>query len=202
MNNCVGIGNHKYFLLFIFYTCVSCVYSLTLLFWRFFDCLGRHGHVRTHHFTCLDKPSQMLGMLGLVVESILFGLFTSCMMFDQSGVVLTKITNIDRLKSGAAEATNGGAEALAGVIEVFGVFNPAKRQADLGGRFRADWLSPFHRIRFPDSLHDEIMGFCKPCTTRMGGCGGIGGGGVGSGHPTGNDETELSPMIRNVANIV
>jgi len=193
VNNCVGIGNHKYFLLFIFYTCLSCIYSLTLLFWRVVDCTSHHGHVRTHHITCLDKPSQLLGMLGLLIEAILFGMFTSCMMCDQSGVVLTKITNIDRLKMGAAEAVDGSVESLAGVVEVFGVINPSKKQLDLGGGFRADWLSPFHRIRFPDSLHDEIMGFCKPCTTRM--CG-------GSGHATANDETEMSPMMRNVANIV
>lgn len=168
VNNCVGIGNHKYFLLFIFYTCLSCMYSLTLLTIRFFDCLGRHGHVRTHHFTCLDKPTQMLSILGLFVEAILFGLFTSCMMFDQSGVVTTKITNIDRLKGGggAENGNKSAGQALAGVIEVFGL--NTKKGLDLGGSFRADWLSPFHRICFPTSVKDEIMGFCKPCTTRMG----------------------------------
>jgi hypothetical protein len=189
VNNCVGIGNHKYFLLFIFYTCLSCMYSLTLLTIRFFDCLGRHGHVRTHHFTCLDKPTQMLSILGLVVEAILFGLFTICMMFDQSGVVRTNITNIDRLKGGGDNIKSTGGQALAGVIEVFGL--NTKKGLDLGGHFRADWLSPFHRICFPTTLQDEIMGFCKPCTTRMG---------VGSGSSDG--ETEMSPMMRNVANIV
>lgn len=196
VNNCVGIGNHKYFLLFIFYTSLSCVYSLTLVTMRFFDCMGRHGHIRTHHITCLDKPNQLLSILGLFVEAILFGLFTSCMMFDQAGVVLTKITNIDRLKGGASDEKTG-ASALAGVIEVFGL-NPKK--TDLGGRFRADWLSPFHRICFPSSLHDEIMGFCKPCgvTPTKRSC-------AGRSCCNGNDqgETEMSPMIRNsVADIV
>jgi hypothetical protein len=165
------------------------MYSLTLLTIRFFDCLGRHGHVRTHHFTCLDKPTQMLSILGLVVEAILFGLFTICMMFDQSGVVRTNITNIDRLKGGGDNIKSTGGQALAGVIEVFGL--NTKKGLDLGGHFRADWLSPFHRICFPTTLQDEIMGFCKPCTTRMG---------VGSGSSDG--ETEMSPMMRNVANIV
>lgn len=183
VNNCVGIGNHKYFLLFIFYTCLSCVYSLTLLTIRFFDCLGRHGNVRASHFTCLDKPTQMLSILGLFVEAILFGLFTSCMMFDQSGVVTSNITNIDRLKGAAADDPN--TKSLAGVIEVFGL-NP-KKGLDLATNFRADWLSPFHRICFPTTLRDEMMGFCKPCSTSM---------------RKNDEETEMSPMMRNVANIV
>lgn len=187
VNNCVGIGNHKYFLLFIFYTALSCFYSIGLLTIRFFDCLGHHGHVRTTHFTCLDRPNQVLNMVGLLVESILFGLFTVCMMCDQSSVVTSKITNIDRLKGGGgADDTGGNTRSLAGVIEVFGL-NP-KKGLDLGGNFRTDWLSPFHRICFPTTLHDEIMGFCKPCTTRF--CGDRPG------------ETEMSPMARNVANIV
>lgn len=196
VNNCVGIGNHKYFLLFIFYTCVSCVYSLSLLFVRFFDCLGRHGHVRTHHLTCLDRPAELLSVLGLFIEAILFGLFTFCMMFDQSGVVLTNITSIDRLKGDHGDSNsnsngngNGLGPRLTGVIEVFGL-NP-KKGMDLAGRFRADWMSPFHRTCFPTTVRDEIMGFCKPCTTRM-----------GSNHGHSDEETEMSPMMRNVANIV
>jgi len=160
VNNCVGIGNHKYFLLFVFYTCLSCVYSLTLVGVRFFDCMGRHGHVRTQHMTCLDRPTQLLNILGLFVEAILFGLFTSCMMIDQAGVVMTKMTHIDRLKGGGDDPASGVRATLTGWIEVFGL-NP-KRLSD-GSRFRADWLSPFHKICFPSSVYDQMMGFCIPC---------------------------------------
>jgi hypothetical protein len=158
VNNCVGIGNHKYFLLFVFYTCLSCIYSVTLIFIRFMDCMGRHGHVRTHHLTCLDKPTQLLSILGLFVEAILFGLFTACMMIDQAGVVTTKMTHIDRLKGGDDDDAGS---TLAGVIEVFGLHS--QRLEKGGSAFRPDWLSPFHRICFPSSLNDEIMGFCSPC---------------------------------------
>jgi len=191
VNNCIGIKNHKYFLLFIFYTCLSCLYSLSLVTMRFFDCMGRHGHIRTHHITCLDRPSQLLNILGLFVEAILFGLFTSCMMVDQASVVKTKMTHIDLLKGGGEG--NVGSSALAGVIEVFGL---NQKKVDNGGRFRSDWLSPFHRICFPTTLHDEIMGFCKPCSST---------GSTGSSRLVTNGEkveTELSPMVRNVADIV
>ena len=152
--------------------------------------MGQHGHIRTHHITCLDRPSQLLNILGLFVEAILFGLFTSCMMCDQAGVVLTKMTHIDRLKGGGVGST--GSSTLAGVIEVFGL---NLKKVDSGG-FRPDFLSPFHQICFPTNLHDEIMGFCKPC----GSSGNAGNSRLATNGEKG--ETELSPMIRNVADIV
>jgi len=97
---------------------------------------------------------------------------------------LTKMTHIDRLKGGGVGST--GSSTLAGVIEVFGL---NLKKVDSGG-FRPDFLSPFHRICFPKNLHDEIMGFCKPCGSS---------GSAGNGE---KGETELSPMIRNVADIV
>lgn len=184
VNNCVGIGNHKYFLLFIFYTFLSCMYSFVLVMTRFFSCMGRNGHVRAHHMTCLDRPTQLLTMLGLVVEAILFGLFTSCMMIDQSSVVTSKMTHIDRLKG-----EDDTASSLAGVVEVFGLHTRWGNDH----RFRPDWLSPFAKVCFPSSLHDEIMGFCRPCLNVV----------------NNNKETELSSpsgssplMVRSVAEIV
>jgi len=154
VNNCVGIGNHKYFLLFVFYTFVSCAYSISLVSMRFWSCMHvRHGRLRSHA-TCLDHPSQLLSILGLLVEGILFGLFTSCMIIDQSSVVTTKLTHIDRLKG---EVGNTG---VAGIIEVFGM----NLKRNTGSKFRPDWLSPFANVCFPPTVRDEIFGFCRPCT--------------------------------------
>jgi hypothetical protein len=151
--------------------------------------MSHHGHVRSHHLTCLDRPTQLLQILGLVVEAILFGLFTFCMMIDQASVVTTKMTHIDRLKGGDDDSGTS----LAGVIEVFGLSNN-KRGTD-GAKFRPDWISPFAKACFPAKIHDEIMGFCKPC---------LGGNRLG--------ETELTspqsirqgstPMVRSVTEIV
>lgn len=108
--------------------------------------------------SCLDKPSYLLTILGLLVEAILFGMFTSCMIFDQADVVRSKITHIDRFKGNEI----GGS--LSGVIEVFGTGN-VRRGID--SRFRSDWLSPFVRVCFPSTVHDEIMGFCRPCEATV-----------------------------------
>lgn len=154
--------------------------------------MGSHGrHSRTHHVTCLDKPTQLLSILGLVVEAILFGLFTSCMMIDQASVVNSKMTHIDRLKG---DGEDDPVSSLAGVIEVFGL--NARRGND--PRFRPDWLSPFAKVCFPSSLQDEIMGFCRPCGIHM--------------NHNNSMESELTPrssnsngggpMVRSVAEIV
>jgi hypothetical protein len=181
VNNCVGIGNHKYFLLFVFYTCISCIYSISLVATRFTSCMHRTGHIRTHHMTCLDRPTQLLTILGLVVEGILFGLFTACMMLDQASVVTSKMTHIDRLKGGEDDSGNS----LAGVIEVFG----ASAMGLTATRFRPDWLSPFAKACFPGSLQNQIMGFCRPC--------------MGGNSNNNNGETELSgKMVRSVVEIV
>jgi hypothetical protein len=160
VNNCVGIGNHKYFLLFIFYTMLSCCYSMILVITRFSSCIGvghrrgDHSHHGEKHVSCLDQPTQLLTILGLLVESLLFGMFTFCMMFDQMDVIRSKVTHIDRLKGLDLSST------LAGVTEVFGV---GVRGVERASRFRPDWLSPFARVCFPPSVQDEIMGFCQPC---------------------------------------
>jgi hypothetical protein len=183
VNNCVGIGNHKYFLLFVFYTFCTCMLSIALIVLRFAFCMGDrqeqrhptdatardalsssssalsiqdHHHASRHHtmhMTCLDRPAQLLTILGLLVEALLFGMFTSCMMFDQMEVIHSKLTHIDRLKG----AHVGGS--LQGIVEVFGITSSvATSQAH---RFRLDWLSPFARVCFPPSVQDEIMGFCR-----------------------------------------
>jgi len=91
-------------------------------------------------------------LIGLVVEAILFGLFTCCMMLDQWEVVTTGMTQIDRLKgmTPADYASDGP-----GVNEVFG----------------GEWSQPVtwrrrfcpEAVVFPASVRDEVVGYCRPC---------------------------------------
>jgi palmitoyltransferase ZDHHC3/7/25 len=172
VNNCVGIGNHKYFLLFVFYTCLSCAYSLVLIVTRFAACSGDgiHAHApgrssrlmrqREHsHPFCLDRPSHLLIVICLLLEALLFGMFTACMMIDQADVVRSKMTHIDRFTG-----TDVGSNSLSGVLEVFGVGQGSSHRSMREARFRPDWLSPFVQICFPStSLRDEVVGYCRPC---------------------------------------
>jgi palmitoyltransferase len=146
VNNCVGLGNHKFFILFISYTFLSCVYSLCLVSYRFFTCFNV---VRGP--SCLNESGDTLSILLLCVEGALFGLFTSCMMLDQWTVVTTNTTQIDRLK-GVNDSDNGSTGE--GVNETFG--------GDRG--FTTDWLLPT-KVVFPKSLHEDLYGYCVPCKT-------------------------------------
>jgi hypothetical protein len=133
---------------------------MILVIARFTTCAGDSHHGRYHrsrHSTCLDKPTQLISILGLLVEGLLFGMFTSCMMFDQSDVIFSKMTHIDKLKGTEISGS------LSGVAEVFGIGKTA------ASRFRPDWLSPFYKVCFPPSVRDEVMGFCRPCNNAAAG---------------------------------
>lgn len=139
VNNCVGIGNHKLFLLFLFWINVMCDYSLLLIACRYAFCmLGRTD--------CSGSDDGNLCIILLMVEAALFGLFTLCMMGDQSTVVTTNQTQIDRLKKSRHEAK---------VVynEVFGC------AADVS--FQWKWLLPVAAV-FPDHCRDSIFGYQLP----------------------------------------
>ncbi|KAL0589323.1 hypothetical protein ABG067_002542 [Albugo candida] len=77
----------------------------------------------------------------LVLESMLFGLFTVCMMCDQYSVITTGATQIDRLKGDYTQNF--------GVREVFG-------GADT--KFSIDWLLPIN-IWFPKTEQVRLLGY-------------------------------------------
>lgn len=52
VNNCVGIGNHKLFLLFVLYIFLMCTYALLLVVARYAGCL--HGEAEDDEARCGD----------------------------------------------------------------------------------------------------------------------------------------------------
>ena len=111
--------------------------------YRFFTCFNS-----VKGPACLNKGSDTMVVVFLVVEGMLFGLFTSCMMLDQWTVVTTNVTQIDRLKGGAGADAGPEIE----VNETFG----GESGAEL------DWFFPV-KFDFPDSIKDEVLGYCVPC---------------------------------------
>jgi hypothetical protein len=135
VNNCVGIGNHKLFILFVLWIFVVCTYSLVLIAGKYISCMSGDEY-------CGDSGHHLL-VLFLVIESLLFGLFTLCMIGDQATTVLTNQTQIDRLKhfKHAIE------------VDVNEVFGSAVTQS-----FHWSWLTPI-AVRFDGVVRNAILGY-------------------------------------------
>jgi hypothetical protein len=64
----VGVGNHKLFLLFIFWINVISCYTLVLIIAKHMTC-----SMWRHHDGCRSTPMGFIMQLFLVVEAVLFG---------------------------------------------------------------------------------------------------------------------------------
>eukprot|EP00981_Chlorochromonas_danica_P014662 scaffold8522_cov157-Ochromonas_danica.AAC.6 len=91
VNNCVGIGNHKLFLLFVLWVFLTCSYSMILVVAKYVSC--------SFGLTACGSPEDQLIVIFLVIVALLFGLFTLCMLGDQMTSIYTNQTQIDRLKN-------------------------------------------------------------------------------------------------------
>jgi hypothetical protein len=186
VNNCVGISNHKLFCLFCFWTCVSCIITFSVILARFTMCLrattseefkeyNEFGIVRqAAHQTEEWKPQTCptlvtrLFNLFLIVESILFGLFTSCMLADQFTSVSSNTTKISRIKAakGLGVATKKiDTEEEKAMAEETRFLHPdgALEVNELcggssAGRFKVTWLLPV-AVRFSQLAKRRIYGY-------------------------------------------
>ncbi|RLN47827.1 hypothetical protein BBJ28_00001743 [Nothophytophthora sp. Chile5] len=143
VNNCVGLGNHKFFLLFIFYVFLLSTYALTLVFLRYAKCINESyvTFLLLRNSGILCPTYGAIRVVCLVLEAVLFGLFTMCMMCDQYSVITTGTTQIDRLKGEVAENL--------GLREVFGGSDK---------KFSLHWLLPVN-IWFPSSVKNQVLGY-------------------------------------------
>jgi hypothetical protein len=137
VNNCVGVGNHKLFLLFVFWVFVTSAYSLLLVLGKYVSCLSRNTK-------CVSSPSISFHTIALVICSILFGLFTLCMLGDQLSAISSSQTAIDRLKNTKHKYQS----------EVNEVCGSARHV-----RCHHTWFIPY-AVKFPEgNLRDKILGY-------------------------------------------
>ena len=164
----MGLANHKFFLLFLLYTFSICAYALCLIGAHVTSCLYAVGaRPDCTEFTA----GGGVATLTLSVCAVLFGLFTCCMMVDQSAVVTSGLSQIDRfhLAHDGAGGTGGSGGAgtgprgsrAAALAEVFGG-DPAREG------FRLHWLLPTPIVYVNP---EELTGYCfrnvpKPRTTE------------------------------------
>jgi len=146
VNNCVGAGNHKLFLVFLLWVFVTCAYSLLLVLSKYFttfttshseeDFYRRHQH---------DEVSSTFLLVFLVIESVLFGLFTLCMMADQLSSISSNQTQIDRLKNAKHDRYQQEVDEVCGTAVSVGC-SPS-------------WVLPIPMVVVDSSVRERIFGY-------------------------------------------
>jgi hypothetical protein len=112
MNNCVGAGNMKHFLLFLIYTWACTVLCLLLLGWNYFFCADED---------CTFTLVLVQLVRVMTVLSIGAFLFTSSMLMNVCYGLMTGIGTIDRLKKKATNSMADSDEEQIPLKDVFGI---------------------------------------------------------------------------------
>ncbi|XP_017858521.1 PREDICTED: palmitoyltransferase ZDHHC3-like [Drosophila arizonae] len=133
INNCVGEGNQKYFLQFLFYVAVLSFYSVALV-------LGSWVSPCTE-CNQIVKQTQWMHTLILMLESAFFGLFVSFILMDQLHAILYDETAVEAIQHRGSYRPNLPKYQL--LSEVFGPGHPIS------------WLLPCAKLK-----HSERH---KPC---------------------------------------
>jgi len=157
VGNAVGAMNHKFFVLFVGYTMLSCFFSLCLIGLRTLYCglplplsNGRNEENETleHTEECTGWNESWAGLILLVI-SVVFFLFTSCMFVEQIEAIKTNASKIARMKMSVGL---GGTE-LQRVTEEFNeMFGGDSNQVAL------HWFIPFP-IEFPQGMKKAVLGY-------------------------------------------
>ena len=178
VNNCVGMLNQKFFILFTLYICLMSAHAIIIDLQFLFTCFG---HIDPHASSrepgvCLrpprpgtdDESHYITLSTGIILvifnlfEAVIFSLFTAIMCGTQIHALCTEISSIDQLKRLDAEQgkseMNWAAETLQKARQ-----NKQEKESCMTPLMEAfgdkhppnfKWLSPFHhhRLRRPGFL--------------------------------------------------
>mmetsp|Transcript_23323 Transcript_23323/g.55156 ORF Transcript_23323/g.55156 Transcript_23323/m.55156 type:complete len:392 (+) Transcript_23323:239-1414(+) len=152
VGNAVGAMNHKFFVLFIGYTMVTCLVSLFLIGLRAISCGGPSPFFSQEtngiESWCTRWNESYYG-LALLVISVIFFLFTSCMLSEQVEAIKTNTSKIARMKMSVG---NAGTE-LSRVTEEFNEM--------FGGdsnRVAIHWFLPLP-VEYPNGMKKVVLGY-------------------------------------------
>merc|ERR1719437_200088 len=100
--------NHKFFVLFVGYTMTSCLVSLSLIGLRTYSCGGpspffHEETTKDNESWCTQWNESYFG-LALLIISVIFFLFTSCMLLEQIAAIKTNTSKIARMKMSVGNA--------------------------------------------------------------------------------------------------
>lgn len=198
VGNAVGALNHKFFVLFIFYTCLSSLLSILLLFMRFIRCASKtsideEGDDDGSHSATYTYPGcetiDSSPVIILTIISVSFTVFTCCMLFEQWDAIESNQSKIAKLKVAMGRGGSELDRVANDVNELFGGTHPhpawhwflptkvwfrseRKLEAILGYEFRQEWLGEVYR----EEDHDDLEHGGLDVDSR--GSGGVGGDGL------------------------
>jgi len=151
VGNAVGAMNHKFFVLFVGYTMASCMFSLFLIGLRAFHC-GAPSPLLSGED---EKPEECRGWvesylgLALLVVSVVFFLFTSCMLAEQIDAIKTNRSKIARMKMSVGQAGTELSRVTEEFNEMFG---------GNSNRVAMHWFIPTP-IEFPNGMKKVVLGY-------------------------------------------
>jgi hypothetical protein len=112
MNNCIGAGNLKFFILFLVYVWIGAVFSLLIFGGNYFLCDSEE---------CAFSPILIQLVRCMTLICIGAFLFTSNMLMTVVYTIMTGLTTIDRLKRKAKNTVEDCEEEPIDLEDVFGI---------------------------------------------------------------------------------
>jgi hypothetical protein len=111
VNNVVALFTQKYFLLFVFYTCLTCIFCAITLGGRFLSCYRSNARAKYKNWHtsqkmpswCTPDTTDTIVSICNVIEALIFGIFTIAMGCDQAQAVAENTNYIDRLQKKKGE---------------------------------------------------------------------------------------------------
>lgn len=107
INNCVGEENQKFFLLFCFYTGISCLYSIVLTV-----CRWSHACIEC---TRNQRQNRRVHSIVLILLCGFYCIFVLCILFDQLSGIFKDVTTIEQVQKKMARPPKSKLALLTGV---------------------------------------------------------------------------------------
>lgn len=149
MNNCVGAGNQKQFLLFLFYSLATSGYALGLVMYHYITCLAEP--------VCDDYSTLTANLVrALLVIACAATLFTLSMLMNQFHGIITGMGTVDRMQRRRKEGRVRGRPED---------FTPVRWEDIFGCGNRMTWFFPTNP-KFRTQQRQRIMGFREPPAAR------------------------------------
>jgi hypothetical protein len=125
VNNCIGEGNQKYFILFTMYICLVSFHTLYWTIWQFVQCINDNWH----NCSIFSPAATTILIIFLLFESMLFGIFTVVMCGTQISSICFDQTGIESLRNERGKSQDKW----------------KNLQVVFGGPLSLHWFNPFDR---------------------------------------------------------